>query len=384
MKQMLEAKVFEDIYTMDKYHNFVTIPEEMKSGTWQLTVSRERDVTIRIKDLIELKEGLYSFFYNPEEDIYEPVNILNGDIYWCRIKGRVLNGIDVHIPRTSIIQPIIDRDDPKYKEAIALLFGDDININNYDFKLSGTRQGTVKTRRTKLTSLNVERAIPLPEPLTRLTEDERFEYNQRERFLSIIYKSGDDIRLVDIGELIDEDLIDFKDLQDIFLSNQKLRNDNQKFVVKESLLENHQTFTRNKDGSKRPVDSAKLTQFLAETLSIENGKDVIITGTNVINKPWKDMTPTERVTSVKEQFPLFSELEDGSFAVLYDVMGMTHLIVNIDMSLPTSMQDSYVYRNHFTALADLNGLETGTDEPNQYDSFCPALDLNRYKSPTPK
>lgn len=380
---MLDAKIFEDIFNANQHHQVVRYLDtdgNPLTGTTTIEYSRG-EANIQLDNKRAMTEGIYMFYLDKHDNIYHPHAIINNDSSWKHIKGFIDDSVKERVSTTiETYCSVLDNRSRVYRDAMLHVYG--IDIDDYDvLELKATRKEKLEPRKeNNFNSREFAKAFKMPQPKGKLTEGELEEYNQSRRFIAVVYNNGYELTIVDIGTLIDFKNIDMEGLEEIFTyfpAPVKARVPDV-YVRPKPVINGHLTVDDN--GNVRVVDSAKLTQFLAETISAENSNnsnpktahvDVIVTGVDFGNVSFWKMTRNERISVVKDQYPNYRELEDGAFAVVYDVLGKTYLNTCIDMDKCTSFQDSWVYESYEDAMKDLNDLVTSRDEPKRASAFIP-------------
>lgn len=228
--------------------------------TVRLTVSRGREVVIRND---KLTEGLYLFKYHEEDKVYKGVPTYTANLAAIKLKA-LARGQSIIAPVSKTYRKIIKASDLD-QSILDCLFNREVDLDElkgFTFEVKAQEPAKVTTKRTDITSIEIENQFRSGAAYRRGTPDEDGELVQsmdgtnEDVFLAYIFKDGDKwLVMIDIGELWDTRRISFEDLLDILSHNKSPRMNERQWAQdvgaltpeqKQEISDNHATFQRTK------------------------------------------------------------------------------------------------------------------------------------------
>ena len=378
---MNTTSIIEEIYENSKYHNVLDLKyiAEIKSLRTTLVISRGRRVSLSNAELYKvvkehdedldkdvdvvkpnIKEGLTLFYLDSEEGVYIPYQLQSGLAIWPRLKGRCLNGVDIKITQGNVLEPVLDPNSDEYLMIMRVLFGIEDNVSAYSFQLKATPERKVVKERNVFDSVTVESSITLPTPLTRLTEDEQYEYTRRDRFLAYVYLKAGQLTVVDLGMLIDDSELNLRDMEELLTIGKT--NSRSKYV-----------HTIQPPTAKQVTDVANgqdnySKRVLLEWMASKTGKNIKIVDNLYIppDKKWREFNEDDVNAFLKDKnFAYQKELNDGSFAVVCKTIKGYAIYVGITSDTNFIRTVSWHFDNLSTAKKECSKINKAGDEPSK-------------------
>lgn len=377
---MNTTSIIEEIYENSKYHNVLDLKSiaEIKALRTTLVISRGRRVSLSNAELYKvvkeydedldrdvdvvkpnIKEGLTLFYLDSEEGVYIPYQLQSGLAIWPRLKGRCLNGVDIKITQGNVLEPVLDPNSDEYLMIMRVLFGIEDNVSAYSFQLKATPERKVVKERNVFDSVTVESSITLPTPLTRLTEDEQYEYTRRDRFLAYVYLKAGQLTVVDLGMLIDDSELNLRDMEELLTIGKT--NSRSKYV-----------HTIHPPTAKQVTDAANgqdnySKRVLLEWMASKTGKNIKIVDNLYIppDKKWREFNEDDVNAFLKDKnFAYQKELNDGSFAVVRKTIKGYAIYVGITSDTNFIRAVSWHFDNLSTAKKECSKINKAGDEPS--------------------
>lgn len=378
---MNTTSIIEEIYENSRYHNVLDLKSiaEIKALRTTLVISRGRRVSLSNAELYKvvkeydedldkdvdvvkpnIKEGLTMFYLDPEEGVYIPYQLQSGLSIWPRIKGRCLTGVDIKITQGNILEPVLDPNSDEYLMIMRALFGIEDNVSAYSFQLKATPEAKVVKERNVFDSATVESAVTLPTPLTRLTEDEQYEYARRDRFLAYVYSKGGQLTIVDLGMLIDDSELNLRDMEELLTIGKTNPRSRYVHTIQPTTAKQHADAINGQDNFSKRI----LLEWMAE----RTGKNLKIVDNLYVppDKPWREFTEDDVTAFLKDKnFEYQKELSNGSFVVICKSIKGYALYVGITSDTDFIRSVSWHFDDLETAKQECFKITQASDEPSR-------------------
>ena len=367
---MKAKSIIEEIYENTKYHNVLDLIKIAKTNATRTTlnISRDRRVSLQNDQLYQIcngvvhggtveakiHEGLVLFHLDPEEGVYLPYQILSGSTIWPRVKGRCLNGVDIQITDGEIIEPVLDKLDPDFLNMMRRVFGIEGNIDDWSFNLKATKKKKVTRTRSIFDSATIEQTISIPQALTRMSDDERYEYNRRDRFLAYVFNNTEEMIVIDLGQLIDDGELNIRDLEELLTYEKPSIPLSTEFIQ-----EKKKPVVKHAD---TPESIKKRIKFLGEMTN----KDVKVTDRVYVQPdyPWCDFSDDDVEAFMKDKgFSEWKTLSDGTVSGVRKAIRGYSLFIGFTSDTDLLRSESWHYSIKAKALKDFNQINHPNEKP---------------------